>query len=104
VDQFGSCVHLVEGDSVNFLKNFDRQIDFLYLDSYDFEKNNPSPSQQHHLREIEAAYDKLTPQSIVMIDDCDLAHGGKGKLVIAYLLDKGWSIYAQDYQVILVNK
>lgn len=104
VDKFGSVVHLIVDDSVHFLQNFNKQIDFLYLDSYDFEKNNPTPSQLHHLHEIEAAYDKLTPQSIVMIDDCGLPHGGKGKLVIEYLLNKGWSVYAQDYQVILTHK
>ena len=101
--QFGNNVHVVQNDSVDFLKNFDRSIDFLYLDSFDFDKNNPDPSQLHHLHEIEAAYDKLSPHSIVMIDDCGLPYGGKEKLVVNYLVSKGWTIYAQDYQIILVH-
>lgn len=55
----------------------------FYLDSFDFDISNPLPSQKHHLKEIEAAYDKLTDNSVVMIDDCDLPGGGKGKGVIS---------------------
>jgi SAM-dependent methyltransferase len=91
------------GDSIQFLNSFEDRIDFLYLDSYDFDFNNPHPSQYHHLKEIEAAYDKLHDQSVVMIDDCDLPHGGKGTLAIKYLLDRGWSIVYKGYQVILVK-
>lgn len=96
-------VYLVCSDSVAFLTNFSHPIDFLYLDSYDFDANNPSPSQEHHLKEIIAAYPWLTSNSIVMIDDCDLPHGGKGKLVIDYLLKRGWKIIASGYQVILAK-
>jgi len=98
---YEEAIDLIEDDSVHFLKNFNKKIDFLYLDSLDFEKDNPEPSQRHHLAEIEAAYDKLKPNSVVMIDDCDLPHGGKGKLVIDYLVKRGWEIVAQSYQVIL---
>lgn len=96
-------VEFIHNDSVAFLRDFPYTIDFLYLDSYDFELNNPTPSQQHHLKEIIAAYPHLTRDSIVMIDDCDLPYGGKGKLVIQYLLERGWKICAQGYQMILVQ-
>lgn len=89
-------------DSVKFLEEFDRPIDFLYLDSFDFDYNNPTPSQEHHLFEIKAAMSKLHANSIVMIDDCDLPYGGKGKLVIDFLKEKGWKIIHQGYQVILI--
>lgn len=95
-------VQFVHSDSVEFLKNFGQPIDFLYLDSYDFEVKNPRPSQQHHLNEIIAAYPWLTKNSIVMIDDCALPHGGKGKLVIEYLLKRNWKIVSKGYQVVLV--
>ncbi len=97
-------VHLIVNDSVHFLKNFDKPIDFLYLDSFDFDGNNPLPSQLHHLYEIEAAYDKLSPNAVVMIDDCGLVHGGKGELVIYYLRQKGWRVYVTGYQIIMVRK
>ena len=91
-------------DSVQFLKDFNQQIDFLYLDSFDFDFDNPEPSQEHHLKEIIAAYSKLTSKSVVMIDDCSLPNGGKGKLVIEYLIDRDWVIVANIYQVILVHR
>ncbi|MES2121714.1 MAG: class I SAM-dependent methyltransferase [Chlamydiota bacterium] len=92
---------LVVDDSIAFLKNFNQPIDFLYLDSYDFEVNDPLPSQLHHLYEIQAAYPCLHEGSTVMIDDCDLPHGGKGKLAIAWLLERGWKILLSQYQVVL---
>lgn len=90
-------------DSISFLKDFDRPIDFLYLDSFDFNFRDPQPSQEHHLAEIIAAYPKLHEKSIVMLDDCDLPYGGKGKLVIEYLLSRGWIIIYNGYQVILAQ-
>lgn len=91
-------------DSLEFLEHFDQPIDFLYLDSYDFSAYDPEPSQAHHLQEIIAAYPLLHKKSIVMIDDCDLPFGGKGKLVIEYLLSQGWVIFSKGYQVILVRE
>lgn len=90
-------------DSIDFLANFEEPIDFLYLDSYDFDFNNPHPSQNHHLLEIQAAYPRLHRNSIVMVDDCDLPHGGKGALIIQFLMEKGWIIVFKGYQVILVR-
>ncbi len=87
-------VKFVHSDSIVFLKNFNQKIDFLYLDSYDFDFKNPLPSQQHHYQEIVAAYPWLTDQTIILIDDCDLPHGGKGKLVIEFLLEKGGKSHA----------
>ncbi len=95
-------VHIVCGDSVVFLREFKKPIDLLYLDSYDFDVDDPLPSQQYHLDEIKAAYPMLHSNSVVMIDDCDLPHGGKGKLVIDYLLEKSWKKVFSSYQVILV--
>jgi hypothetical protein len=97
------AANVIHDDSINFLANFPYQIDFLYLDSYDFDFWNPEPSQQHHLKEISAVYPHLTDKTIIMIDDCDLPHGGKGKYVIQYLLERGWKIAMQGYQVIMVK-
>ncbi len=96
-------VTLVHSDSVAFLEKFNQPIDFLYLDSFDFDEEFYFPSQQHHLKEIIAAEPKFTENSFVLIDDCDLPHGGKGKLVIEYLLEKGWKIAARGYQVLLTT-
>ncbi len=98
-----SYTRFVHSDSIQFLHKFDQSIDFLYLDSFDFEIGNPISSQKHHLEEIMAAYPLLTENSIVMIDDCDLPHGGKGKFAIIFLQRMGWKIMAEGYQVILVK-
>lgn len=96
-------IQFTVGDSIAFLKNFNQPIDFLYLDSFDFELNNPLPSQNHHLKELIAAYSKLHDKTVIMIDDCDLPHGGKGKLAIEFLIKKGWIVLHSGYQVILVS-
>ncbi|VHO00869.1 class I SAM-dependent methyltransferase [Candidatus Rhabdochlamydia sp. T3358] len=96
--------YFICADSVDFLHSFPDPIDFLYLDSYDYDVGDPFPSQYHHLMEIQVAYPKLHENSIVMIDDCDLPHGGKGLYAIQFLLKRGWKIIADEYQVILVQK
>lgn len=102
--EVADAIQFIHSDSVQFLNHFEGKIDFLYLDSFDFKKNNPLPSQLHHLSEIQAAFPHLHKRSVVMIDDCDLPHGGKGKFVIEYLKERGWTVLISDYQVIMVWK
>lgn len=90
-------------DSVTFLETFPGTIDFLYLDSWDYSETDPFPAQIHNLREIHAAIDKLTDDSIVMIDDCNIPGGGKGKIAIEYLLSKGWYLHMNRHQVIMLK-
>ena len=97
-------LHFVLQDSVEFLSDYPEEIDFLYLDSYDYDEKNPGPPQDHCLREIMAAYDKLHEDSIVMIDDCNIPGGGKGKLAIEWLLNRGWRKVTNVHQVILVRR
>ncbi len=99
-----SHVEFICSDSISYLQNFGNPIDFLYLDSYDYDTNDPNPSQQHHLKEIIAAYPFLHEQSIVLIDDCGLPGGGKGKLVIEFLLERGWKIALSGYQIVMIYK
>ncbi len=103
----GDCrdhVKLVLGDSVEFLARFKEPIDFLYLDSYDYDEQDPEPSQEHHLKEVLAVMPRLHDKSIILIDDCKLKGGGNGKLVIAYLLQHGWKVDRNAYQVLLVKR
>ncbi len=103
VDKFKPAVQVTCNDSVQFLSNFKGEIDYLYLDSFDFDQRNPDPSQQHHLKEIKAAYNKLHDDSVVMIDDCQLPHRGKCKLVAEFLLDHGWTRVRTSYQEIFIK-
>ena len=100
-------VKLVTGDSVQFLENFADSVDFLYLDSYDYDKHDESvqiASQKHHLKEFKAIEEQLGPDSVVLIDDCDLPGGGKGKTVIEYMTRKGWHVDTSAYQILLTKK
>ncbi len=102
----GNHVRVYLSDSLIFLKEFDQQVDFLYLDSYDYSKDLEVQvkSQEHHLKEFKAIEDRLHENTIVLIDDCRLPNGGKGKTTIEYMLKNDWKIALDAYQVLLVRK
>ena len=99
-------VNLITGDSIDFLEKFEDRVDFLYLDSYDYDKYDTSiqlASQDHHLKEFKAIEGRLSSNAVVLIDDCDLPNGGKGKKVVQYMIGKGWVIDVQAYQILLIR-
>ncbi len=100
---FAARIEYVVGDSVAFLQQFPQPIDLLLLDSKDFDPDDPDPSQDHAVREAQAALPRLHMQSIVLIDDCGLKHGGKGGKVIPFLLGQGWQAVGLNYQVLLTH-
>ena len=53
----------------NILKEEDRYVDLLYLDSYDYEASNPYPSMVHHVKEIAVILNRLRPGSMIAVDD-----------------------------------
>lgn len=71
-------------------------IDFLYLDSYDIDWENPEPSMEHHLEEVLAAEPMLHPGSVVAVDD-NLPNVGKGYLVGKHAERHGWEILCDSY-------
>ena len=98
-------IHL--NDSLEFLKTFEESVDFLYLDSYDYSKTDTDiqiKSQEHHLKEFKLIENKLHDNSVVLIDDCGLPGGGKGKTVVEYMLKKDWKVLIDAYQILLVKK
>lgn len=97
-------VQFVLSDSVRFLSDFDQIIDFLYLDSWDYDEKNPGPAQQHCLKEVQAACSHLTENSIIMIDDCNIPGGGKGRLALGWLEQQGWYRHRNKHQVILLKR
>lgn len=106
---FNTNTNFVIGDSVKFLEEFPEQIDFLYLDSMDCpeEDAEDSPalqaSQQHQLNEVKAAYDKLHDKSVILLDDNNFDNGGKCKLTVPFLIEKGWIVLMADKQVLLIK-
>ena len=100
--QFASHIEYIVSDSVKFLQEFRKPIDLLYLDSMDFDiQQDPAPPQIHALREAQAALPRMHNQSIILVDDCDVIHGGKGGKVIPFLLGEGWQVIGMRYQVLL---
>jgi hypothetical protein len=92
-------VEFIVNDSVAFLQTCDlTDLKFLFLDSYDFDYNNPIPSQTHHKKEYEAVKDKLHKQCCILIDDCDLPHGGKGRYVEEELVKDNFTLIQAEYQ------
>jgi len=89
----GDAVHAHTGDSVAFLHAMasvpvPRQIDLLYLDSFDFDPEEPFPSAMHHVKELIAIRSCLHRGSMVAIDDNfvspDGKHVGKGYLAMRW--------------------
>jgi hypothetical protein len=73
-------------------------IDFLYLDSYDYDAKNPLACQIHQLAEVGAAYGILSDKAIILMDDAQLEGGGKARLATDFLLERGWKIVLDKYQ------
>jgi predicted O-methyltransferase YrrM len=91
-------VKYINSDSAKFLSEFNEEIDILYLDSYDFKENEEINSQNHQLKEIIAAHDKLKKNSLVFLDDCGQRDDGKCKLSSEFLLKNNYNLIVQNYQ------
>jgi hypothetical protein len=100
-------------DSVEFLWGIPakKKIDFLYLDSYDFDPKNPVPSQKHHLKELCAVMKNLKKGTIICVDDhlntpnfdqyrATLAQGGKATFIEDFMNDIGAECLHDGYQII----
>lgn len=81
------------------------QVDLFYLDSYDVDWTNDSPSAEHHLKEFKVIEPFLKPGCVVAIDDNSrLLEGdkrtGKGRMIFEYLSEKGIVPLYDAYQII----
>jgi hypothetical protein len=78
-------------------------IDLLYLDSFDITKENPGPSQEHHLKEFNAARPFLGKGSIIVVDDHNAFFTdppiGKGNLVREAIEKMSAKKIFEDYQI-----
>ena len=72
-------------DSLNFLLDFPKKIDFLYLDSLDGQMPG---ANEHQLSEFKAAEKKLSENCIILLDD----KGSKTKLSSEYMQKNGLKI------------
>ncbi len=88
-------ITFVIDDSINFLSNFVKKIDFLYLDSLDgqFEK-----ASKHQLEEIRTAKKLLHNNSLVLLDD----KGVKTNLSVDFMLKNNFIILNETNEQILL--
>ena len=89
-------VTFVTDDSLNFLKNFKKKIDFLYLDSLD---GQFAEASSHQLKEIQIAEHLLHEKSLVLLDD----KGDKTNLSIDYMLNKNFKIINETREQVLLS-
>lgn len=100
---------IVNGDGIEFLKNFSQGIDVLFLDAWDVDL---SDSPEKHLEAYQVAKSKLSIRSLILIDDTDVDRvdgrvvfsdglSGKGKLVIPQAIKDGWEVVFSGRQTLL---
>ena len=105
-EEYKDYIEYVYSDSIEFLRNFDKPIDLLYLDSLDcpLPPESALTSQLHQLNEIKAAYKNLHVNSIVLLDDNAFENGGKTKLSKKFLYDsKEFLLVLDDIQSLWVK-
>ncbi len=96
-NKFKDKVTFYVEDSILFLRNLKKKIDFLYLDSLDGQYPNAS---EHQLNEIKNSIKILHKNSLVLLDD----KGGKTNLSKNYMIDNGLTIINETKQQILFSK
>lgn len=89
-------------DGIEFLKEFENKIDFLYLDGWD--KGTPEYAEKH-LEAFISAKNKLSDVHLILIDDTDFVTslGGKDSLLSPYLLELGYVPLINGRQTLFIN-
>jgi len=94
-------------DSVKFLyelnkklRNENRHIDLLYLDSFDAHAHVRHESSLHHLKELVAIWPSCTTGTIIAIDDNFEDGSGKGTYVKSFFSDLGIKPVFDGYQIL----
>ena len=85
-------------DSVDFLTNFDKKIDLLYLDSFD--GHDVELASKHQLNEAKAAINKLKTNSMVLLDD----KGAKTLYSLKFFNNNGFKIIEESINQLLLSR
>lgn len=113
----------VQSDSVAYIqklnKNDIRNLDLVYLDSYDLDIYNPVPAMEHCLNEFLSLSQDIKKNALIIIDDTPkkellknkiidteirnlISSGyGKGNLVLEVFQDHGFEMIYHEYSVVL---
>jgi len=95
-------LHVYTADALWFLRKFDRPIDVLYLDAWDVIPG--TDFAEKHMEAYRAARPLLSPTCLILIDDTDIANGGKGRLVIPQMIRDGFDLITWGRQALLVRE
>lgn len=100
---YEDSIQCIRSDAVKYLKGFDKgDIDFLLLDSVEYDEKDPLYAQKYHLEEIKASYDKLHKKSIVVINNCGMENVCNCALVKEFLLERGWKLHIEGFVQVYV--
>jgi len=89
-------ITFVQDDSLNFLSNFTKKIDFLYLDSLDGQLED---APIHQLNEIKLAIKNLTRNSLVLLDD----KGSKTNFSLEFMINNDFKIINETREQVLLS-
>jgi len=102
-------INYIESSSESFLKTFDGNIDFLYIDT----GNPDSHTRNLQLREAKVIVERqiISKKGIILIDDAyrpdaikDSDYVNKSEYSVPYFLLKGFELVYSDYQTLLIKK
>ena len=96
--ELSNFIHFYIDDSINFLKKFTKQIDLLYLDSFD--GHDVELASKHQLNEAKAVIGKLKNNSLILLDD----KGAKTLYSKDYFVKAGFRILAETENQLLLSK
>ncbi|GJQ28595.1 MAG: hypothetical protein HBSAPP03_04790 [Phycisphaerae bacterium] len=99
----GACpnVSIYCADGIEFLRQFSGVIDLLYLDAWDAIEG--IPYAEKHLEAFQVARPKLARRSLILIDDTDVAFGGKGRQAIPAIIRDGYDLLFVGRQTLLLR-
>lgn len=112
-----SGINSIHMKGEDFLQEFEGDIDFLYLDAFDFDHGNHSSKRKSRYKEemncnitnslchkmhldcVMNSYEKISKDGIIVFDDVfDNFNKGKGVTAIPFLLDNGFRLLKKTFQ------
>lgn len=100
---FSPAAKTFSNDIQQFLATFINQIDFLYLDTTDYQQEQPEKFQQTLLNMVKMVNPKLNVNNgIILIGN--LPNKGKKCPALDYLKEQGWKITENNFQIILRHR
>ena len=97
-------VELVAANGIEYLQNFDAKIDLLYLDFWtpDPEGSLPGAGRaESYKAAYQAARDKMSPHSLILIDDTDHVHPWKHTYIVPEARKDGYVVLYTGRQTLL---